>query len=629
MSDTRAPLSASADGSVDVVQRRFRRLEDRVQRTIGRIAGVRLVAFLTALICAVAAAYDRELMPYGPVAGLATVVFLIAVFLHRRPYALLPRVQERRRTAQDDWARLNHNWSALDTTGERFLRPDRPQLSELQVFGRHSLFQLVNRAGLPWGQDRVASCLSDGAEQTQVKAYHEAAQELAAKRVLRHRVEVESRLVDVDHDDLEQLLKWAEAESGVSRWLDTAYWLALVLVPTTIFQVVLTLGFGWVTMWQASFLAQLLLFAYSAPRLTPYYIHLIGNPKERPIVALRSVFERVESGRFKSALLTGMQSAWKAGDGRSTPSKRITRFERIIDALAVRHSALLYSVLAICFMWDIFNCRRLERWRRRYGHTLRADLRSLADFEYVCSIAGFAAMHSDYAWPNVQQDPQGVPIAATHLGHPLIRPEQRKSNDFSLPSFGRMMLVTGSNMSGKSTFLRTLGANVRLALGGFPVCARTFDLVRCEISTSIQVVDSPSEGLSRFYAEVKRLAHVLRHVEAADGQKACPHLYLIDEMLSGTNSRERSIASRFIVKRLVAANQAFGLVTTHDLALVSVEKDLPGRVVCTHFADRFDGDKMHFDYQMKPGVAQTTNALRVLRLEGLEIPDEDPMGQDA
>ena len=162
--------------------------------------------------------------------------FFVAVWLHRKPYRMLPRVRERRQTAREDEARIRHDWQAIDETGVRYLNPSRPDLSELQVFGQHSLYQLVNRAGLPWGRDRVAQALRDGVEQGGLQATHHAALELRNKRVLRERVAVESRLVDVDDEDLQTLLRWAEHDPPITRWIDTAYWLSLALVPTTIFK---------------------------------------------------------------------------------------------------------------------------------------------------------------------------------------------------------------------------------------------------------------------------------------------------------------------------------------------------------------------------------------------------------
>jgi DNA mismatch repair ATPase MutS len=184
-----------------------------------------------------------------------------------------------------------------------------------------------------------------------------------------------------------------------------------------------------------------------------------------------------------------------------------------------------------------------------------------------------------------------------------------------------LALVTGSNMSGKSSFLRTVGVNVLLARAGAPACARRLDLVACEPVTSVQVTDAPAEGMSRFYAEVKRIRGILDAVDAAERDVSRPPcLYLVDEMLSGTNSRERHQASHAIVERLVASRRSAGLVTTHDLELVSVEHQNPVSVHTFHFSDRFDGQALHFDYRLREGVATTTNALHVLRMEGIDVP---------
>ncbi|MCA9546384.1 MAG: DNA mismatch repair protein MutS, partial [Myxococcales bacterium] len=175
--------------------------------------------------------------------------------------------------------------------------------------------------------------------------------------------------------------------------------------------------------------------------------------------------------------------------------------------------------------------------------------------------------------------------------------------------------------SGKSSFLRALGANTVLAHAGAPVCADAWTQRACRLSTSIQVTDDPGQGLSRFYAEVRRIRGVLEAVEAAEGDRAArPRLFMVDEMLSGTNSRERHLASRHIVDRLLAAQRSFGLVTTHDLDLVRVADDDGAAIELYHFSDRFDGEALHFDYTLKPGRATTTNALHVLRMEGIEVP---------
>jgi DNA mismatch repair ATPase MutS len=332
------------------------------------------------------------------------------------------------------------------------------------------------------------------------------------------------------------------------------------------------------------------------------------------------MFRLVEARRFEGATLGALQR--ELVGGREAPSRRMRRFERIIEALAVRHSALMYAVVSIGIHWEIFQCARLERWRATHGKTLRRDLEILADFEALASVGAFAADHPPYAWPSVRLDGVDPVLSGRGLGHPLFDHETRRTNDFVVPSAGRLVLITGSNMSGKSSFLRTVGVNTRLALAGAPVCADALEMLPTVLATSIQVTDAPAEGMSRFYAEVKRIAGVVTRAERA--QEGGPHvLYLVDEMLSGTNSRERHLACRAVVQRLVDAPRSFGLVTTHDLELVGVVDSLPEQVECMHFSDRFDGERLHFDYALKAGTATTTNALHVMRMEGLDVEAAD------
>lgn len=603
---------------------RYGRLYDRVDGVISRIAVVRFVAFAVAFLCAIAGLYERSWLPlYGPLVGLGLAVFAVAAWLHRRPYALAPRLKMGQRLCLEAAARLEGDWDALPDDGARFLDPDEPALGELQVFGRTSLFALLDRAGLPEGRRRLARLLRDGLDPAEVPDRQAAAAELAHLRILRHRLAIEARLVEFDEAAMARVIEWGEADLDVARRLKPWVWLTRLLVPATFVQLALTLSLDMPTAWQITLLLQVVAWVVTTRYLSPHYGHLLGEAHHQPFGALRRMLALVERRRFAAPVLKAARDALSHGaTGRDAlPSRRMARFEDIVAALEVRHSGLLYAVVSIALCWEIQQCWRLEQWRLAHGRHLRDDVTGLADIEALASIGGFAADHPGFAWPVVRPtDADGPPIVAEGVGHPLFAAEARVSNDFTLAERGQLVLITGSNMSGKSSFLRTLGINARLAFAGAPACARALDLIRCAPSTSIQITDAPDQGLSRFYAEVKRIRRVLDEVDAAERPGATPRLYLVDEMLSGTNSRERHLACRTIVRRLVGADRSFGLVTTHDLSLVSVAGDLPEQVVCGHFSDRFDGERLHFDYTLKPGVATTTNALHVLAMEGIDVP---------
>jgi DNA mismatch repair ATPase MutS len=328
----------------------------------------------------------------------------------------------------------------------------------------------------------------------------------------------------------------------------------------------------------------------------------------------------VERRRFVAAPLAAMGERFKAAGDR--PSRGMVRLERVVESLAIRHGALMYAVVSSLLLWELWWCFRLEGWRAAFGKRVRGDLAALADFEALASMAALAHDHPHFSWPEVYAVAGERPvIEGRGLAYPLFRPERRVANDFSLARGGQLVLITGSNMSGKSSFLRALGANAILAQAGAPVCAAALRLQACRLATSIQVTDAPDQGLSRFYAEVQRIRRILDALDAAEADPSRPPcLYLVDEMLSGTNSRERNQASRAIVAHLLGAGRSFGLVTTHDLELVEVSADRE-RVPLYHFSDRFDGAALHFDYTLRPGRATTTNALHVLRLAGIAVPE--------
>ncbi len=600
--------------------RRFGALEKRVGRVISIIAVFRFVAFVIGGICGLAALLDGAWTPYGPIALGAGIVFIVAVLLHRRPFYLEPRARILRLTAEEEIARAEHRWEQIPQDGSFALKDGEYALSELKVFGRASLFQLLNRTGLPTGRKRLAALLGEGVEHTLIDERQQAAAELAHYPVLRRRFEAEARLVDVSEEDLERMLVWADGGKERLPWLSRAVIVAAILTPLTLIQAVMTAAMDIPTFWALTFLAQVGLFLFSTGRLSQQYVDLIGDAKQRPIVALRAMYALVEKRRFKSDMLCKLQSELAPRADGPLPSERIKKFENIVEALAVRHSSLLYSVVSIVLMWEVFQCARLEKWRQSHGVALRRDFEILAEFEALSSIGGFAAANLDFCWPKVNGwSEDQAPWLSLALGPPLIKPSERRANDFSLTDYGALALITGSNMSGKSTFLRTVGINARLALAGAPACARALSMVELQLATSIQVVDDPEQGWSRFYAEVRRISGVLQGLSDAEEAHAVPRLYLIDEMLSGTNSRERRLACRNIVRKMVSAERSFGLVTTHDLDLVDLSDELAGKVICYHFSDQFDGERLHFDYRLKEGVAQTTNALHVLRMEGVDV----------
>jgi DNA mismatch repair ATPase MutS len=242
---------------------------------------------------------------------------------------------------------------------------------------------------------------------------------------------------------------------------------------------------------------------------------------------------------------------------------------------------------------------------------VRTWLAAIAEMEALASLGSFAAEHPDFAFPEVVEAP--LRFEAEALGHPLLPEKRRVVNDVTIPGEGRALMVTGSNMSGKSTLLRSIGLAAVLALSGAPVCARRLRLGVCSVRTSMRVKDSLEEGVSHFYAELGRLKSVVSAVN--DGERV---LFLLDEVLHGTNSRERIIGAKAVVKHLLERG-AFGAVSSHDLGLVDLEAESDGHVTNVHLEESVEGEKMTFDYKVKPGPVATQNALRLMKLIGIDV----------
>jgi DNA mismatch repair ATPase MutS len=337
----------------------------------------------------------------------------------------------------------------------------------------------------------------------------------------------------------------------------------------------------------------------------------------------------IAGGRFEDPLLTELrESLTRSGEAPESPAEALKRLFRLVELSNIRYNPQVHYVWNLATLWDIHVLMRLELWKNRHGAALRGWMTALGRTDALSALAGLAHAHPEWAFPEiVNAQPVGqaheLPrLEARGLGHPLLAPEIAVRNDISLGPPGNLLLVTGSNMSGKSTLLRAIGANVVLAGAGGPVCAEEMALPVVDLHTSMRIRDSLEEGISYFMAELGRLKSVC---DAASRANDRPVLYLLDEILQGTNTAERQIAARRILRHLLD-QRAIGAVTTHDLTLPDAE-DLKKRAVLVHFRESLEeregGPPIEFDYKLRPGLATSTNALRLMEIMGLALPEED------
>jgi hypothetical protein len=288
---------------------------------------------------------------------------------------------------------------------------------------------------------------------------------------------------------------------------------------------------------------------------------------------------------------------------------------RTLDFLDARENAGFRLLIAPLLLWDLHGAVGLSRFRVAYGRKIRGWLMAVA--EALASLATLAAENPDWCFPEVVADPC---FEAEALGHPLLSPQKRVCNDVSVGNRGHALLITGSNMAGKSTLLRAMGLATVLALAGAPVCAKRLRVGSLRVATSMRVRDSLEGGASRFFAELLKLKQVLKLVRQEKGKV----LFLLDEILSGTNTRERIIGAQAFFLELLQQG-ALGAVSTHDLALAQLEGKTDHQIVNVHFQEQIDGDTMTFDYKLRPGVVASSNALKLMAMVGLDVlPPQEP-----
>ena len=369
--------------------------------------------------------------------------------------------------------------------------------------------------------------------------------------------------------------------------------------------------FGFTTMWTPFVLLLLVngsLMFRDRHRLEKIFAGISETHKDLDSLGL--FLRRMEGEKFESPMLQQFQARLITHG--LPPSACIARLDTLADLDDSRHNwfVRLFDVPLLYSMQLAF---ALERWRRTYGGGIEAWLDVVGEIEALSSIAAYAYEHPEDPFPEFAPAEAEACFDGQSLGHPLLPAEKCVRNDVVLGGKSQVLLVSGSNMSGKSTYLRVVGINAVLAMMGAPVRARRLRLSRVAVGASMRVSDSLQKGISHFYAEIKRLRQVV------DLSSSQPALFLLDEVLQGTNSHDRRVGTEGVLRTLLR-NGAIGLVTTHDLALTSLEQVFPERVRNAHFQERFEDDSLSFDYRLRPGVVTTSNGLELMKSIGLDVP---------
>lgn len=579
--------------------------EQRLDARGSFIANLRAVSFLGGAALLIAIWLQKVPREWYLAVGLLLAAYVALVVIHDRVLGRQARARLRQELARRGMARVTGQWHTFKEKGERHLSAEHLYAADLDVFGQGSLFQLVDETGTRFGEQLLARWLSEPSPFQQIVQRQGAVKELSGLPDFREALAVEARLAASDKADPSRFIAWAEGGPYLNglRW---ARPLALVLPVVTL--TLYILGRNEViptAVWWAGLFAQLAVVVLCRRAFAAFYEQLSAG--EAGAARFERAFQAVEAQQFEHPHLKTLSAGLEPG---ARVSARLGRFERLLGFADLRRSQL-HPVINLLTLWDVHWLFRLEAWRRQEGAHVRGWFDALAQLEALSSLAGLSHDRPEFVFPELSE--QGPVFVAKGLGHPLLEAPVRNDVAFERP--GSALVITGSNMSGKTTLVRALGANAVLALAGAPVSAETMRISRLSLLTSMRVKDSLERGVSYFYAEVLRLKAVLDGARAAQGNA----MFLLDEILLGTNTRERQHASKKVLELLVDSG-AIGAVTTHDLALTELSGARP-QVRNVHFRDSLEAGEMVFDYQLRDGVVDTTNALRLLERAGIPVGD--------
>ncbi len=607
-------------------QQRFSARVEELSGRLDRLTTGRIVSFLVALALLLGAEWtagvsSRGLAAAGFVAGL---VFAVLVVRHRRARRERERIEHLVDVNREASARLRREWEGLPETayaGELLAEEaaDHPYADDLDVVGRASVVRLLSTVSTAAGAKRLRRWLLERAAPGGVVSRQEAVRSLAPEVDARQDWVAAARQAGVSSADrVEPFLRWAEGEPWLAKrgWL---LWIARLLpVANAGLAAAHAAGFTAYPWWLLGLVAALAVSGVSSTRIHHVFDRVTLGEENAGRHA--SLLERLGSVPGEADLL---EEARRAVSGSPDAASALERLEQVISASDVRRNALAHLPLQLLFLWDVHLLWLLERWQRRFGDRAREWFDALGRVDVLMALSVLDADHDDWTYPDIDRSVES--LEAADLGHPLLPPDECIRNDVEVGPPGTFLLVTGSNMSGKSTLLRSLGLSAVLAQAGAPVPASRLRIPPLEVHTSMQVEDSLSEGISEFMAELRRMRQVVEGAEVA-GDGRARALYLLDEPLQGTNEAERREGIRIVLRRLLDSG-AIGAVATHDLR-VHHTAELESAADVVHLtgdvSEGAEGPLLSFDYRLRPGPAPSTNALALMRAVGLA--DEGPGG---
>ncbi|MDD2235457.1 MAG: DNA mismatch repair protein MutS, partial [Desulfitobacteriaceae bacterium] len=504
--------------------------------------------------------------------------------------------------------RLKGEWNTFADDGRDFMDSSHSYSEDLDIFGKNSLFQWINTANTFIGRRRLSELFSGViGNSDDIRNRQEAVNELAKMLSWRQRFLAEGMLKKGEMCDPRKLIRWARESSEFFR----NFWVIFIIRVCPIITLILVVT-GLVmnkVPWYLPVAALIVQFALLSYKVKERYrMFSIAENYADDLKVYYKMIKLFEKQRFKSPHIKKIKKEIKDKNGLEV-FKQVDKLSSIIDAIADRRN-LFYVFINILALWDFQNIIALERWKQKSGPVLIKWFDALGRIEALASLAVIRFENPDWVMPVICDGNESI-IETKGIGHPLLT-EKRTYNDFTIDNKVKVLLITGSNMSGKSTLLRTAGINLVMAYAGAPVCARWFRATLMEIGTCMRVSDNLRENISSFYAELLRIKKII--TEAETGKRV---FFLLDEIFKGTNSLDRHTGAKVLINKL-SLTGSIGLVSTHDLELCELERQNE-RIANYHFQEYYKDGRICFDYKLRPGPSTTRNALYLMQLAGINV----------
>lgn len=536
----------------------------------------------------------------------SAAVFIITALFHSKTLNEVRKKQCYIKVNKKSQDRLDGGWKKFEDTGSEYLNTDHPFADDLDIFGKNSLFQLINSTTTSFGRKKLSDMLlmNKLPQKEEINARQSIVKELASKVDFRQNMEIEGSFDNKGKGDPSEFIEWAK---GKNEKLTRPYMKIIsILCPLVL-------------------IASIIIYfsTYAISKIIPFAMILLNIVvlrlgKNDMAEALNTIYEIkynivkyfkiiriIDNETFISSETNNLKNRLNKNNIKA--SDAMNELSDICTKISDR-SNMIYFLINILLLWDYHLIYRLELWRRKYGSHIEEWFDTIGDFEAFNSISNIGCDHEEYSYPHIEQS---LTISAENIAHPLIG-ERAVSNSFSLERSKSIILITGSNMSGKSTFLRTIGINMVLSYLGSPVYAKKFNTPILHIYTCMRIGDNLEENVSSFYAEILRVKILMNAVK--NNEKV---FFLLDELFKGTNSMDRHTGAEILLNQL-SKKPCLGLLSTHDLELCDLE-ETNSRVSNYHFKEHYDNNEIKFDYKLRRGKSTTRNAVYLMRMAGIDI----------